>query len=217
MRKRPSLCLHRLNLLLQCIASGLLSLRKRRQLSPQRLRLLVNFLVLRVDRRLLSGNLKRKIIRESHSSEERSKPVMICLRKRIVFVVVTAAARHRQSQKRRARRLGDVRQQLRPTAVLFIEKCRSIVLRAEPQIAGRDQTILLDSCLWRTVQQLIPGELLADKLIERLVGVERTHNIVAEPPRLRAKLVPIKTVAVAIPDHVEPQPRKVLTKPRAGQ
>src|SRR5688500_16631119 len=95
-------------------------------------------------------------------------------------------------------------------AGLLVEQSGRVVMRAKPQISGGDQQILLRQRCRRTAQQLIASELLADKLVVRLIGIERANHVIAKPPGLRTKLVPIKAIAVAVANHVEPQPRRVL-------
>ena len=50
-----------------------------------------------------------------------------------------------------------------------------------------------------------------------LSALNERIDVIAEPPGLRAKLVPVEAVAVAVADHVEPQPRLVLAVARRSE
>ena len=109
------------------------------ELLAERLGLRVEPLVVLVDRGLLGGQIERQIVGKLHRREERAEAVVVGLRERIVFVVVAAAAAQRQAEKRRGRRFRHVGQQLGAAAILLVEQLGRVVVRAEPQVAGRDQ------------------------------------------------------------------------------
>ncbi len=52
----------------------------------------------------------------------------------------------------------------------------------------------------------IPRHLFADELVERLVLVERFHDVIPEPPGMGKRDVPFHAVALGITGHVQPVP-----------
>ena len=89
---------------------------------------------------------------------------------------------------------------------------RLVVPQAEAVIAGGDDAI------GRHLVQLVAGQLLADELVVRLVGVERANDVVAIPPDERLGIVALEAVRLGIAHQVEPVPAPVLAvMPRGEQ
>ena len=116
-------------------------------------------------------------------------------------MVVTASTAERQTEKRPAGRfellVDDVHSHL--GFVSFGEN-----LRADTEKAGRDQLLMLLSLAFEG--QEIAGQLLDDKLIERLVAIERCHDVIAISPRISVCDVFIQTIRVRVPRDIEPMP-----------
>ena len=142
---------------------------------------------------------------------------MVGLGQRIVFVVVAAAARHRQAQQRAAGGLDEVGHEFGTATVLLVERRCGVVVRSEPEKAGGDEAIAVGRRGRSATEQFVTRQLFADELVQWLVGVERSDDVVAVAPRLGAELVPVETVAVAVAHRVEPQARPVFTETRRGQ
>ena len=183
----------------------------------ERLELFIQRLVLRANRLLLRRDINGHVVRKFHRLEERAHPVVVGVRERIVFVIVAAVAGERHGEERTGRRLSEIGHQLGAAAVLLVERAGGIVLRAEAQVAGGDERILLRFVLRRAFEQFIARELFADELVERLVRIERADDVIAETPRLRPKFIPVEAVAVAVADHVQPEPRLMLAVARGGE
>ena len=83
---------------------------------------------------------------------------MVGLRKRIVFVIVAAIARHRETKKRAGGRFSQVSHQFGAAAVLLVKCACRIVMRPQSQIARGNQRILLRVVLRCAFQQLIASQ-----------------------------------------------------------
>ena len=103
--------------------------------------------------------------------------------------------------------VGQVEQEL--LAVL-----RVVGLAADGQEAGRDQ--VLGPFAVVAGGQEVAGDLLADELVVRLVGVERGDHPVAVSPGLGIHHVGL-AARLGEPRHVEPVPSPALAEPRRGQ
>ncbi len=130
---------------------------------------------------------KRIVCRCQH----RGQPVVIALWNRIVFVIVTARASNAQTHHGGTKNFdlpGDHIHALRDEVLLGAV---SRIGRGAPE-AGRGQQIdllrrvLLD-CL--VIEQLIAGELLSEKTVERLILVERANHKIPKAPGMRPWLV----------------------------
>ena len=186
-------------------------------LGGEGLELFIQRLVLRANRLLLRRDINGHIIRELHRLEEGAHPVMVGVGERIVFVIVAAIARERHGEERARGRLGKVGHQFGAAAVLLVEGPGGIVLRAEAQVAGGDEGVLLGFILRRAFEQFVARELFANELVERLVRIERADDVVTKAPCLGPELIPVETVAVAVADHVQPEPGLMLAVARRGE
>ena len=61
-----------------------------------------------------------------------------------------------------------------------------------------------DHCVGIVGRQDVAGDLLAEKLVVGLVGVERLDHIVAIPPGIGAELITLEAVGVGVVGDVEP-------------
>jgi hypothetical protein len=131
-----------------------------------------------------------------HVVEEGEQAVKVALRKRVVFVVVTAAAAERQAQPDGGGRLdavGDIFD-----GVFFGDDPALGVAAVVAIEAGRD--LLVER---RTGQQ-VPGDLLDRELVERHVSVEGLDHPVAPPPH-DSLAVALVAAGVGVAGGVEPR------------
>src|SRR5205823_2704486 len=78
------------------------------------------------------------------------------------------------------------------------------------QETGRDDLILS----W--MGQLIAGNLIDDKLVVRLVAIERVNNPIAIKPNV-TRLVLFETIGIGIAGGIQPWPRPTLAEMRRGE
>ncbi len=71
--------------------------------------------------------------------------------------------------------------------------------------AGRDQLLVGRRLVSRRGEK-IASELLAEELGERLILIERVHDIVAIPPRVAVGDVFVQAVGIRVSRHIEPVP-----------
>ena len=131
-------------------------------------------------------------------------------------MIVAAAARHGEAEKGRGRGFRQVRHPRGFGFVLLVEELGGTVPRTDAQVAGGDEAILLCGITRGAGHHFIAGELLTQKAVERLVRVERADHVVAIPPRLLAKFVPVVAVAVGIAHQVQPPAGPVLGERSRG-
>ena len=105
----------------------------------------------------------RQLALELCRTEEGLQLIIVALRKRFRFVIMAARAADCLTQKNQRRRIGHVIQRV-VTALDLI--CRIDHVRPEQVEASRDQ------CIWIVREQFVSGQLLPNKAVVRLVGVE---------------------------------------------
>src|SRR5205823_9613585 len=87
-----------------------------------------------------------------------------------------------------------------------------VIPQAEAIVAGRDDAVA------RHRLNLVPGELFANELIVRFVGIERANDVVAVFPRVRLRTVALETVGLGEANEIKPMPAPVLAvMPRVEQ
>ena len=138
------------------------------------------------------------------------QPVVIGLPDRVKLVVVATRATHRHAQHSRAHNVRHLRQHFRPrTRHVLI--ARVLPQRPQPVKTARHQ----QGVVLRV--NLVPGQLLLQKHIVRLIGIERRNHIVPEPERVRPVRVVLVAIALGEPHHVQPMPRPLFAIPRRIQ
>ena len=190
----------------------------------QGLTLTLEFVALAVEARvvfpnggLIGDQIQRKVIGEFHAFKKGPQPEVVGLQQRVKLVIMTPAAGHRESEESTARRLGEIGHQFGSAAVLFVEQPGRVVVRPQTQVTRGDQRILLGDSARRAFQQFIARQLLENKPVEGLVGIEGPDHVVAEPPGPGPELIPIEAIAVAVADDVEPLARLVFSITRRSQ
>ena len=133
--------------------------------------------------------------------EEGEKPVVVALRDGIVFVIVTTRAFQREPQPRHAERANAVGNILNP--VLFVDDA---TLGVDNVIASKTGG---DALVQGGVRQEIAGQLLRQKTIVALVGVEALNHPIAPTPH-GARRVVIESVGIGVAGHVQPIHRHTL-------
>lgn len=103
---------------------------------------------------------------------KKAQAIVIGLAERIVFVVVALTARHGEPKECGGGGVRQVGLNFRLQPRFFLKDGRSAVPLAQPQEACGDQSIHVGRGLWCCSRQLVPGQLFADKLTERLIGIE---------------------------------------------
>ena len=131
--------------------------------------------------------------------EDARQPVVVRRGYRIELVVVTTCTSQCQSKERPAHRVELLVDDVHPHLGLV---CLGQHLGANAEEPRRDQLIML---LGLTVKRhQIAGQLLDDEPIERLVAVERRHDIVPVPPGVAVGNVLVEPVGIRVAGHVEP-------------
>ena len=143
---------------------------------------------------------------------------MIGLRNGVVFVIMAIGAGDRQAQKGRAGGIGEIGHELIPPALIFLENAARTVVLTEAHIARRRNFIYLGLRL-RLVRtgHLIPGKLLLNKLVVRLVLIERADHVIAVAIGIGPELIALKAIRVGVADDVQPVPSPSLAVMRAGK
>ena len=120
----------------------------------------------------------RNVIVRRRVREERLQPVVVGLQDRIELVIVAAGAAVGQAHEDRARRIGDVVEDLLPA---LQQVARIALIRIVAVEARRDARL-------RIVRpQLVARDLLLDEAVVRLVGIERLDHVIAISPRIRPR------------------------------
>jgi len=86
-----------------------------------------------------------------------------------------------------------------------------VFINSQPQIHGADQRVGIARA------RLIAGELLQNEPRIRLIGVERTNNVIAVAPRLGTVSILLVAVRFGVAHQVEPVPGPLFSVMRAGQ
>ena len=128
--------------------------------------------------------------------EKRLHAVVVFLEDGIKLVIVTAGATDGQAQKRLRGRVGDVVQGFLPP---LLQVDRVELIRVMPVEASRDQRIGIIG------PELVPGQLLADEAIIRLVAVERPDDIIAVAPSGGPGVVGFEAIALGEACQIEPE------------
>ena len=142
----------------------------------------------------------------ARAAEDRGQRVIVGGRQRIELVVVAATAADRHPEKRPSQRVNlfvdDVHLQL-PHVRLGEHP------RADREEPGRGE--VLDPLGFARGGQQVSGKLLDEELVERLVGVERVHDVVAITPRVAIRDVLVQSVGVRVASHIQPVPPPSFT------
>ena len=145
------------------------------------------------------------------AAEDAGEGVVVALGDRVHLVVVAAGAGDREPEEGARGRLDllvdDVQHEL--PAVLGV-----VGLAAEGEEAGRDE--LIGPLAVVLGGQQVAGDLLADELVVRLVGVERGDHPVAIAPGLGIGEVRL-AARLGEPRHVEPVPAPALAEAGRGE
>ncbi len=133
--------------------------------------------------------------------KDRLDPVVIRLRKRIEFMVMTSATVDSETQKRTGYGPDEFGDLLFAGASHFRLACPHVLhlvpFSGDEEPGGSDAVA---GGLWKD----IAGNLLANELVVGQVGVETADDVIAVSPRVRSKLVVFEPVALCVTDHVEP-------------
>ncbi len=135
------------------------------------------------------------------SREHRRHAVIVALGKRIELVIVAASAIEREPQRGGGDRIDDVVEFVSASATAqvaghgFVPDLVPGPRAQESQSRDRLRIVGIDH---------VAGNLLAQKLIEWLVMIERIDDVVAISPGMGAFLVAFEAVCIGIMDHVEP-------------
>ena len=130
------------------------------------------------------------------------------LRDRVVFVVVAAAAVHREPHPGRARGLDAIDDVLGEP---FLDDAASFAVEAMVAVEGRGHDLIA-----RGVREQVAGELLDREGVEGLVVVESLDDPVAVGPH-RALRVALEAVGVGVAGEVEPLSRHMFAVIGRGQ
>ena len=141
-----------------------------------------------------------------------ANPVVIFGRDRVELMVMATGAVNREA-KERAPSGGDHVVERGGTNHLLGHR----VLIADVIIGARDKEGAADFNLRLEFAQDITGEVLAYQLVEGLVVVERTNDVIAERVKVIDDDVAFEAVALAKADHVKPVPSPMLAVARGGQ
>ena len=157
------------------------------------------------------GEVRRPLVllaageRPPRALEDAVQAVVVGHRHRVVLVVVAAGAAERQAEHRPADRLDGVGE----VEVLVVGGRVVPVPLADREEPGRGDAGGVP--LGRAgAGQDVAGDLLADELVEWLVGVERGDHPVAVAVRLADRVVGPVAGGVGVPGHVEPVPAPPL-------
>ena len=140
--------------------------------------------------------------------EEGLKAVIVALGDGIELVIVALCAAEGQAEQCGGRRVGDVELHIHALAV-------QVILVAT--VAGRGEKAGGDEIVVGIGSDFIPGHLLADELIERLVVVERFDDPIAITPREWPRIVHLIAFGVGVARDVKPVPAPALAIMRRGE
>ena len=132
--------------------------------------------------------------------------IVIALRERIEFVIVTPSTSQRHSQHRPGKCV-DLLVDNVDLHLLFVLLCEHLGPQ-HPKSSRRNQAIAFLIAKRRTLllEQQIPCNLLLDKRIETQVLIQRVDDPIAIPPSVGHVVILIGTIAVGIPHQVQPMP-----------
>ena len=147
-----------------------------------------------------AGNL-RVVLHRFRTFEDAGQGVVIVVADRVELVVVAAGTAQREAHHRAAQRVellvDDVHFHFR-----FVDFGEHF--RTDGQKTRRDDPLvprrLIDSLRWKQVA----GNLVDQKLIVRLVFVERIYNVIAIPPGVAVMDVFVESVRIGVTGDVEP-------------
>ena len=148
------------------------------------------------------------VLRTLERIEHRGHAVIVVSGQRIELVVVTPSTAQRDAEERLRRRANDV---VELVVTILLEVRRFVVKRAEPMKAGCDHG------LGRSIRQFIAGELLDEKSVIRLVGVERVNHVIAISPDARLGGVSFVTVRLGVAHKVQPMPSPAFAVARPAE
>ena len=119
---------------------------------------------------LLPFRRHRNVLASRQAGEECPQSVIVLLKDRVEFVIVTAGAAHAEAENCIADRVGQIIEDRVPLAghVALI-----VFVAAGSQETGRDQGVRIVRC------DLVAGQLLLDEAVIRLVGIETPDDVVA--------------------------------------
>ena len=140
-----------------------------------------------------------------HASEGCVQPVVIALQNGVEFVVVTASATDRQSEKRFAGRTNHFVDGVRANLSGLISVLVADIVIGSGDKKGRSY---FDIELARGDH--IASDMLANELIHGHVIVERTDHVVAERPQVVDNIVSFESNAFSKPYDIKPVPRPMF-------
>src|SRR5205085_10063587 len=130
------------------------------------------------------------------------------LQNRIELMVVATCAAYAETQKNVGSNIRDLVENIVP---LRLNVALVVLVDAESIVSGRYDRV------WIAGLQLIASDLLADETVVGFVIVQRTDDIVAIAPRIRAVGVRFITVGLRITNEIEPVARPMLAVARTGE
>ena len=148
-------------------------------------------------------------VRKTQRTEHRLHAVKILGGNRIKLVIVTLGAAQFVGEKSDADRVDHVIEILLPRHRRHTH--RRVFPRAHAQEARGNHMIRIIRL------QFIAGNLLAHKLVVRLVCIEGAHHIIAIAPRVRSRVVVGKARRIRVAHHIQPMPRHLLAVMRTSQ
>ena len=152
------------------------------------------------------------VVQRMRAAENPGERVVVARRHGIEFVIVAARAANRHPEKRLAERVELLVHNVHAERVFVL---LLIVGRAQREKRRRGDLAAL--FVGRRGGQEIAGELLADKLVEGQVAVERVHHIVAVAPRVLEHQGAAAATRFRKARHIEPVPAPALAELRRGQ
>ena len=123
-------------------------------------------------------------------------------------MIVAAGAAERHAQERRCRRAEHVVELL---VAIQLEFSRLVVPGAQPEKRGSNLRFSLG------ILDLVAGDLLGEKAVERLILVKGIDDVIAVTPSVWLGVVALVAVRLGVADHVEPMPCPTLAVLRPGQ
>ena len=139
---------------------------------------------------------------------------VVALAHGVEFVIVAARAGNREPLKRLAHHVDLAVHRLD----LIVERIDGLeAVLDKPEMRGaEDRLVEAVHVQPRSVEQ-IAGDMLADKLIERHIGVERANQVVAITIRFGNRRIALAAVRLGITHEIHPMPRPVFAEARRGQ
>ena len=163
-------------------------------------------------RRMAVLHCGRRAVARVRAEENARHRVVLTLRDGVELVVVTARARNRHTEDRLRDRVDLLVRQVEAELprILLVQP-----LRPEREKARRHNLLRALPVIGRMEQ--IARDLLAHKLVERLVRIQRCDHVVAVTPRMGEGDVHILPAALRIARHVQPVPPPALAELRRCQ